>query len=144
MSGVQTGKGRLRGGDQTGRYNLTGKGVLTAIIDTGIDYLHPDFRNPDGTTRIVELWDQDLERVFSSEDINEAIAAAGRRKGKREQEKLWFHFQDSSGHGTAVAGICAGNERPETEGTRGVAYKAVFWLLSWELRKERAFPGQRN
>ena len=37
---------------------LTGKGVLVAVIDSGIDYSHPDFRNEDGTTRIVALWDQ--------------------------------------------------------------------------------------
>ncbi len=37
---------------------LTGRGVLVAIIDSGIDYRHPDFRNEDGSTRIVALWDQ--------------------------------------------------------------------------------------
>lgn len=37
---------------------LTGRGVLVAMIDSGIDYTHPDFRNPDGTTRIAALWDQ--------------------------------------------------------------------------------------
>lgn len=37
---------------------LTGRGVLAAVIDSGIDYTHPDFRNEDGTTRIAALWDQ--------------------------------------------------------------------------------------
>lgn len=37
---------------------LTGRGVLVAMIDSGIDYTHPDFRNEDGTTRIAALWDQ--------------------------------------------------------------------------------------
>lgn len=40
---------------------LTGRGVLVAIIDSGIDYTHPDFRNEDGTTRIAALWDQTAE-----------------------------------------------------------------------------------
>ncbi|MBQ8547462.1 MAG: S8 family serine peptidase, partial [Lachnospiraceae bacterium] len=41
---------------------LTGRGVLVAIIDSGIDYTHPDFRNVDGTTRIAALWDQTAYR----------------------------------------------------------------------------------
>ncbi|MGN1083489.1 MAG: S8 family serine peptidase, partial [Lachnospiraceae bacterium] len=40
------------------RPELTGAGVLVAMIDSGIDYSHPDFRNEDGTTRIAALWDQ--------------------------------------------------------------------------------------
>jgi len=40
---------------------LTGRGVLVAVIDSGIDYTHPDFRNDDGTTRITALWDQTAE-----------------------------------------------------------------------------------
>ena len=41
---------------------MTGRGVLVAIIDSGIDYTHPDFRNEDGTTRIAALWDQTAYR----------------------------------------------------------------------------------
>ena len=32
------------------RNNLYGSGIITAIIDSGIDYAHPDFCNADGTT----------------------------------------------------------------------------------------------
>ena len=47
---------------QTGTFDLKGQGVLVAVIDSGVDYFHPDFRNEDGTTRIVALWDQTLQR----------------------------------------------------------------------------------
>ncbi|MGN0465525.1 MAG: S8 family peptidase [Lachnospiraceae bacterium] len=40
--------------------SLSGEGVLIAILDSGIDYAHPDFRNADGTTRIAALWDQTI------------------------------------------------------------------------------------
>src|SRR4029079_5483763 len=33
-------------------------GVVVGIIDSGIDIFHGAFRNPDGTTRILALWDQ--------------------------------------------------------------------------------------
>lgn len=37
--------------------NLTGKGIITAIIDSGIDLLHPVFNN----SNIIEVWDQTTE-----------------------------------------------------------------------------------
>ncbi len=70
---------------QQGTNNLTGKGVLVAIIDSGIDYYHDDFRNPDGTTRIVKLWDQTLNRVFTKEEIDAALAT-----GSRAEPINWF------------------------------------------------------
>lgn len=42
------------------RTGPVGAGVLVAVIDSGIDYAHPDFRRADGTTRIVSLWDQTI------------------------------------------------------------------------------------
>ena len=42
-------------------YFLEGRDVITAIIDSGIAYFHPDFRNEDGSTRILALWDQTLQ-----------------------------------------------------------------------------------
>ena len=38
--------------------SLTGKGVLVAVLDSGVDYTHPEFRNADGTTRILVYWDR--------------------------------------------------------------------------------------
>ena len=96
---------------------LTGKGVLVAVLDSGIDYFHEDFRNGDGTTRIVELWDQTLNRVFTREEINEALEAGDREAGRGLVPSV-----DGSGHGTSVAGIAAGNGR-ESEGLTGV------WLM---------------
>lgn len=45
---------------QTGRDGLTGKGILIGIVDSGVDYFHPDFRNADGSSRILRLWDQSI------------------------------------------------------------------------------------
>ena len=47
--------------------NTGGEGVLLGIIDTGIDYRNPLFRNTDGTTRILGIWDQTATGSFSME-----------------------------------------------------------------------------
>ena len=65
---------------QAGPDGLTGRGVIVAVIDSGIDFFYEDFRNPDGTTRLLELWDQQLERVFTRQEINEALGQDSREK----------------------------------------------------------------
>lgn len=45
---------------QEGISGLYGNGVLLACIDSGVDYAHPDFCAPDGTSRIALLWDQTI------------------------------------------------------------------------------------
>ena len=87
--------------------NITGRGTLISIADTGIDYLHPDFIYPDGTSKIVYLWDQTKEGTppdgfyigteYTREDINRAIA-----------ENDPSLSQDEVGQGTMLSGICAG------------------------------------
>ena len=95
--------------------SLTGRGVLVAVIDSGISYWNQDFRNTDGTTRIVYLWDQVLGQEFSREQINEALATGSRQQAQRLVPSI-----DTTGHGTAVAGIAAGGG-----GTGGAAYTGV-------------------
>ena len=43
-----------------GGTGLSGKGVITAFLDSGIDYRHPDFRKEDGSSRILAIWDQSI------------------------------------------------------------------------------------
>ena len=100
-------------------FTLTGKGVLIGIIDSGIDFTNPDFRNPDGSTRIRALYDIQQNRIFSREDINlylqsEAFEAVNNPNLQNEAspENVTISLSraiDFSGHGTAVAGIAASN-----------------------------------
>lgn len=91
---------------QTPTFNLFGEGVLVAIIDSGIDYSHPDFRNDDGTTRISVMWDQtipggppigyDIGTLYTRDQINEALNTP-----MPERMEI-VPSTDLSGHGTHV------------------------------------------
>ena len=117
---------------QEAPYDLTGRGVLVGIVDSGIDLTNPDFRNEDGTTRIAALWDQ-ADREYTSEEINEFLNAEG-----TVQPPL---SADSSGHGTAVAGIAAGNGRgSEGRRYRGAAPESELVIVKMKSPQPGGFP----
>jgi subtilisin family serine protease len=81
------------------------------LTKAGVDIYHPAFRNADGTTKIVTLWDQTIPgnppegftigSVYNEEDINAALSVENDRAKRKE---LVPQF-DGTGHGTAVLGI---------------------------------------
>jgi subtilisin family serine protease len=93
--------------------HLTGKNTIAAIIDTGIDYLNPQFQNKDGTTRIIAIWDQTIESninndpvaffgtVYNRDEINRAIQAS--TQGGNPYDIV--PSRDILGHGTNMAGL---------------------------------------
>ena len=88
--------------------NLTGKGVIIAILDSGIDFRHPDFIDDNGNSRILHIWDQnqpgnppdgfDFGTEYSNSEINMAI-----------NNEIEISEMDLDSHGTAVAGIAVSN-----------------------------------
>ena len=117
------------------RNNLFGSGIITAIIDSGIDYAHPDFCNADGTTRILELWDQSLDRIFTQAEINKALQAPS-----SQQRYQLVPSRDLSGHGTHVAGIAAGNGRASNGQYRGVAPQSSLLIVKLGISDPDGFP----
>ncbi len=121
---------------------LTGKGVLIAVIDSGIDYLHPDFQDPDGTSRILYLWDQDRDTVYTKIELNEALSAYREGPGGRDRAAALqiVPSADTSGHGTAVAAIAAGNGRESSGLYRGVAYESELIVVKLGIPLTDNFP----
>ena len=123
---------------------LSGEGVLVGVVDSGIDYFHPDFRNEDGSSRILRLWDQSIPgnppegyltgTEYAKEEIDKALAL-GETEGRR-----FIPSRDFSGHGTAVLGIAAGNGRASDGVNRGIAYKSDLLVVKMGNARESSFP----
>jgi hypothetical protein len=118
----------------------TGRGVVLGALDRGIEFALEAFRNQDGSTRLLALWDQRGDagsgpgnrwgygRILTAEDIDAALAAPD------PYAALGYHPADADGpdpvsrrrsgaHGTHVMDI-AGGSGGRGEGMGGVAPEA--------------------
>ena len=116
-----------------GKGELYGRGILIAVLDSGIDWTLPEFRYGDGSSRIRYLWDQTLDREFTKEEIDEAL-----RQGENGAKSPYDlgPSRDLSGHGTAVAGVAAGG----SERYRGVAPDSELLIVKLGASDPRSFP----
>lgn len=169
---------------------LTGKGTAIAVLDSGVDYRHPDFRNADGSTRILAYWDQSLPFsdsdatdinsiknpyqlgiIFSQSDLNRLLKSDSSTNSSSASNSDSFSISsppsinpansasdtpqlldsslvssradhiispssDISGHGTHIAGICAGNGRASNGRNQGAAPESS--LIVVKLKNETA------
>ncbi len=130
----QTGHG-IGGIADNGIQYLSGKGVITAIIDTGIDIYSSEFRNADGSTRILDIYDQTLQREYSAADIDAFIGKdrnvyTGRDISQEENEGIPAF--DNIQHGTNVAVIACGKS--------GVAYESDIIVVKMGYSYNNQFP----
>ena len=115
--------------------SYTGKGVIVGIVDQGIDFNHPDFKNPDGSTRVLRYWDHTVNGpnipaeygfgcVWDNADIDAGISTS---------------LETGTAHGSTVAGMAVSNA--SANGTnKGFAPEANiivvetdFSLTNWSL-----------
>ena len=118
---------------------LRGKGTAVAVIDSGIDYQNEVFRNASGS-RIAYLWDQSLE---DEADMGAAKVPYGRLFRKRDIDLALdsenpfsiVPSRDTNGHGTALAGIAAGN-MVQGENFTGAAPEATLIIIKVKPAKQ--------
>ncbi|WP_097034085.1 S8 family peptidase [Clostridium tertium] len=113
--------------------NLTGKGIIIGMIDTGIDYLNKEFIREDGTSRIIKIWDQTINTnrkgnlyigtEYLNEDINRAIESS--KIGHNPYDIV--ASKDEIGHGTNMAGIIGA--RGYDSNIEGIATDCEFMIV---------------
>jgi minor extracellular serine protease Vpr len=119
MFGTSTDKGE----EDKSEYEETGDASLIVFVDRGIDIHHQSFRDDDGNTRFVGIWDRGanteedrswrasdrntynvgIGRVFRREEINDDILSVNTKNILRCAREI-------STHATAVASIAAGSD----------------------------------
>jgi minor extracellular serine protease Vpr len=113
MTGADTAQSEL---------GLTGKGVRVAVMDTGIDYNHPDLG---GNGIAGNKKDFPNSRVITGYDfVGDAFNA--RIPGSQPVPDNDPDDCGSAGHGTHVAGIVGASGDPAKGGVRGVAPEVTF------------------
>ncbi|MCD6126014.1 MAG: S8 family peptidase [Thaumarchaeota archaeon] len=121
---------------------VNGSGVVIGIIDTGIDYRHPDFWFPNGSTKILSIWDQTIDgkppRGFKY----------GYECSRWEIEAMKCPERDETGHGTHVASIAAGTGLASYKGVAPGAYLIVVKTgypvcggLKWFMEEDKILDG---
>jgi len=105
-------------------YASRGRGIIVGSIDSGVDWRNEDFRNPDGTTRIKYIWNQDDNCVgappappfdtgclYTEAQINAALLGGPA-----------ITAPDAEGHGTFTLGVAAGSGRSTGNGVPAGTY----------------------
>lgn len=130
---------------------LTGKGVIVAVIDSGIDYTNPSFRTKEGKTRILDLWDQtvisDADKGFyppegfaiGTEFTRNQIDLALAQSNEIKRYEM-VPSRDQTSHGTAVTGIAAGNGNGSGGRYIGAAPESDLLIVKLGIPGIQSFP----
>lgn len=119
-----------------------GRGVMIGFIDTGIDYQNPLFQNPDGSTRILGIWDQTEgngnivpENTFRSQYGTQYTKTQIDMALTSRDPLSIVPSVDTNGHGTFLASIAAGN-LDENAGFTGAAPECHIGVVKLKQAKQ--------
>jgi subtilisin family serine protease len=101
-----------------------GEGVIVGIIDTGIDVNHEDFKDENGKSRILYIWDQ-----IDGSGYHPHPYTYGSEWTKNDIDSGRCNQRDGNGHGTHVAGISAGDGSSSNYKYIGMAPKADLIIV---------------
>ena len=99
--------------------SLTGEGVIIVLIGNGVDYTMDAFRNQDGSTRLLSVWDQTVQAgtppegflfgtEYTREDINRALVS--------DNPQTVVPIEGDTRHGSIMLGVAAGSRESNRNG----------------------------
>lgn len=122
-----------------------GRGICIGVIDSGLSFEMPAFRNPDGTSRVLFYYDQTQRKEYTKEELDAFLA--GNRDGEvniGNADKGMRPSPDISGHGTAVTAVAAGNGRRDDGSVDssliGVAPEAALIIVKLDTGARSSYP----
>lgn len=141
---------------QDARLNLTGRGVILAFADTGINYRNRIFRNADGSTRILAIWDQTVQEgeppegflygtEYTREEIDRALQAESGIIGNGSTTTAGIQNVraldivpsiDENGHGTRLVSLAGGSRLGEGSVYNSPAFQADIVVVKLKPAKE--------
>lgn len=111
-----------------------GKDIIIGFVDTGIEINHPDFKDTNGKTRILRIWDQSVTTGGTLSSYGYGIVWDSTQINAGQCTSF-----DAGGHGSTVSGASSGNGNA-TNYNQGVApesdiimIKTNFNLPNWTL-----------
>lgn len=119
--------------------SLTGQNVIMAFIDTGIRYDLDVFKNPDGSTRILALWDQTIQSGMSPEGFYYGTEYKKEQIDKALQADRPYDLipsRDELGHGTKMASVAAGSKLEGNNNFQGGAFDADLVIVKLKPAKQ--------
>jgi subtilisin family serine protease len=139
---MEDARGPVTGADNgIAAHSVSGQGVVVGVIDSGVDWSHPDFRYDDDTSRIEMFIKAERSpnaststyQEFDNTAINTALTGGEA-----------IPAGDPHGHGTHCAGIAAGNGRASSDQHRGIASDATLMTMSSSLYDDEIITGIRR
>jgi hypothetical protein len=117
--------------------SFTGKDVIVAYVDQGLDYTHPDFIDVNGQTRVLYYWDHTLPfdaiRTPQPYGYGQVWTAADIQSGNCGSS------EESSAHGTSVTGagsangLANGKNKGMAPDSKIIVIETNFNLQNWTL-----------